>query len=93
MYKDRMYASAPDSVLRRSGQTLSGMYWMPWFDCWPDLSFTTDEMWAELRKANFVTETSVHLAMWPEAHPEWKNADLGMKFQKLQMCAMKSIKS
>jgi len=83
--KDRMYASTPDSVLRRSGQTavwyvLDAMIRL----LAPILSFTSDEMWAELRKANFVSETSVHLALWPQAHPEWKNAELSLKFQKLQ---------
>lgn len=82
--KDRMYASKPDSLLRRSGQTaaflllksLSAMLA-------PILSFTSEEMWQELYKAGMVEEESVHLSDFPKEKDEWYNPEIAQTFELL----------
>src|SRR5665647_3782538 len=79
--KDRMYASGTTSQERRSGQTAA------WYllDTLirllaPILSFTSEEMWQELRSAGLETEASVHLAAWPKIEADWSNSGLEAQF-------------
>lgn len=82
--KDRMYASAATSQERRSGQTAA------WYllDTLirllaPILSFTSEEMWQELRSAGLEAESSVHLAAWPKAEADWNNPGVEAQFNQL----------
>jgi isoleucyl-tRNA synthetase len=78
--KDRLYCQAPDDRERRSVQTvlqhvldaLLGMLA-------PILVFTTDEAWQhQSREA-----PSVHVTEFPQAHPEWQNAELAGRWRRL----------
>ena len=72
--KDRVYTSKADSLERRSAQTV--MYRI--LDALvrmlaPVLSFTADEVWKYMPGR---AESSVHLGLFPELEPEWKNDEL-----------------
>ena len=77
--KDRLYASAQDSRLRRSAQTalyqiLSALTRM----LAPIIVHTAEEVWQRIPgegRAN-----SVFLAAFPEAHPEWTDTELAGKW-------------
>jgi isoleucyl-tRNA synthetase len=74
--KDRLYASAPGSLLRRSAQT--AMYLMArdlLLLCAPVLCFTSEEAWAVLPKLATDPE-SVHLAYLPASSKKGMLADL-----------------
>lgn len=80
--KDRLYASAEDSKERRSAQTAlyeitSALARM----LAPVLVHTTEEVWQEL--AGDDKETSVHLASFPEAKPEWTDAKLAANWTRI----------
>ncbi|MBA2661735.1 MAG: isoleucine--tRNA ligase [Bradymonadaceae bacterium] len=81
--KDRMYCEAPDSELRRSGQTA---YWhvlnamvraMA-----PILSFTAEEVWELLAHAEGAPE-SVFLADFPKEALSWRDDALGERWETL----------
>ncbi|HWR49897.1 MAG TPA: isoleucine--tRNA ligase [Bryobacteraceae bacterium] len=72
--KDRLYTSAPHSQARRSAQTALWRVTMALVRLMaPMLSFTTEEVWDNLRKPED-TPDSVHLALFPE--PEELTAGL-----------------
>ncbi len=79
--KDRLYASAPGSLERRSAQ--SAMY-----DILVDLvvmltpvlSFTTEETWRFLKKTQDMPEGSVQMMDWPAAKAEYKDVALAKKW-------------
>ena len=79
--KDRVYTSRADSVERLSALTV--MYRI--LDTLvrllaPVLSFTADEVWKYMPGR---VEESVHLAMFPEFCPEWKNDGLVARWERI----------
>jgi len=81
--KDRLYASAPASIERRSAQTV--LYEMA--DSLlrlmgPILSFTAAEAWSFLPPMAGREEDAA-LAAFPAAHPEWEQAELDRKWEQL----------
>ncbi len=72
--KDRLYCSAPHDATRRSAQTVCHAL----LDSLvrlvaPVLVFTADEAW---EFAHMGPEPSVHMADFPQEHPDWLNAEL-----------------
>ncbi len=81
--KDRIYASAPESIERRSAQTvlyelLHSLVVM----VAPVLTFSSEEVWQHMKKRADMPE-SVQLAPWPVAHPEYLKADIAVKWDAL----------
>jgi len=79
--KDRMYASAADSSLRRSGQTA----FMALADgivrlMAPILAFTAEEVWENLPGTRV---ESVFLTEFPRPDAEWSDKDLENRYEKL----------
>ena len=79
--KDRVYTSKVDSLERRSAQSV--MYTI--LDTLvrllaPVLSFTADEVWRHMPAR---VEESVHLALFPELEPEWKNEELAGRWERI----------
>jgi isoleucyl-tRNA synthetase len=79
--KDRVYTSKSTSLARRSAQTV--MYTI--VDnlvrmMAPVLSFTADEVWAELPGSR---EASVHVALFPALTPECKDEALAVRWEKI----------
>jgi len=79
--KDRVYTSRKDSVARRSAQTV--MYRI--LDTLvrliaPVLSFTADEVWSYMPGTR---ESSIHLAAFPDMHPEWKDDSLVERWDRI----------
>ncbi len=79
--KDRLYASAQDSIERRSAQTalyeiLSALTRM----LAPIISHTAEEAWQEIPGEK---EESVLLASFPQAHPEWVDEELNARWSKI----------
>jgi isoleucyl-tRNA synthetase len=81
--KDRLYTWAPSGVKRRSTQTA----------LWeitsvltrllaPILVFTSEEVWGHLGEKQDMA-ASVHLALWPPVHPEWRDQELSEKWDRL----------
>ncbi len=81
--KDRLYASAPASLDRRSAQTVlyevadSLLRLMG-----PILAFTAAEAWAYL-PALAGREEDVAFAAFPAEHPEWEQEELDRKWERL----------
>lgn len=82
--KDRLYASAPGDPGRRSCQTVM----------WkllgtltrllaPILSFTTEEIWQQMRKIDGRLPESVFLALWPEDQEGWTDVALEERWQQM----------
>lgn len=81
--KDRLYTALPNSVERRAAQTamyeiLSTLVTV----ISPVLAFTTEEVWQYMPKTQGMTE-SVQLASWPVAHPEYLDAELESKWDRI----------
>ena len=79
--KDRVYTGRADSLSRRCGQTV--MYLV--LDSLvrlmaPVLSFTADEVWTNMPGER---EESVHLALFPQPSPEWKDDGLVERFERI----------
>jgi isoleucyl-tRNA synthetase len=79
--KDRMYTSRADSLARLSAQTV--MYRI--LDTLvrllaPVLSFTADEVWQHMPAR---TKNSVHLSSFPTMNPEWKDAALDSRWERI----------
>lgn len=80
--KDRVYASAPDSLLRRSAQTV--MYETAQVLLRlvaPVLSFTADEIWNYMPVRDNLE--SVHLSDWPTVDSKYRDENLAEKWEKL----------
>ncbi len=81
--KDRMYCEAPDSDLRRSGQTA---YWMVLGAlvrlAAPILSFTCEEAWEYLPRAEDSGD-SVFLSDFPAEAKAWSDDELGQVWERL----------
>jgi isoleucyl-tRNA synthetase len=79
--KDRMYTSKADSLSRRSAQTVLHEILDTLLRLLaPVLSFTADEAWQHMPARN---EQSVHLAAFPPLHPEWKDASLVERWDRI----------
>ena len=84
--KDRLYTFRADSPLRRGSQTVL-------FDIVvamtklmaPVLSFTADEIWRTLaaQMKGTLGPPSVHLSRFPEARPQWQDAELAQRWKQL----------
>lgn len=79
--KDRVYTRRADSVSRRSAQTV--MYLI--LDSLirliaPVLSFTADEVWNSMPGKR---EESVHLALFPQKQPGWRNDQLAKQWEQI----------
>ncbi|MFA5027320.1 MAG: isoleucine--tRNA ligase, partial [Candidatus Methylomirabilota bacterium] len=80
--KDRLYASAPASRLRRSAQTALHEMLVALVQLMaPVLSFTADEVWRCLRKPD--GPRSVHLAEFPQPRPEFEDEGLAARWERL----------
>ncbi|MCL2654334.1 MAG: class I tRNA ligase family protein, partial [Coriobacteriia bacterium] len=67
LIKDRLYAEAPDSPLRRSAQTVLYNLLQVFVRVYaPTLAFTTDEVWSFMPDSYKDGLSSVHLCDWPE---------------------------
>jgi isoleucyl-tRNA synthetase len=80
--KDRLYASAQAARVRRSAQTVlyeltSALARL----LAPILAHTSEEVWQELPEKQQIE--SVHLARFPEAKSEWRDAALASRWQTL----------
>jgi isoleucyl-tRNA synthetase len=79
--KDRMYTSKADSLSRRSAQTVLHEILDTLLRLLaPVLSFTADEAWQHMPARK---EASVHLAAFPQLHPEWKNDGLVERWDRI----------
>jgi len=79
--KDRMYTSKADSLDRRSAQTVLHEILDTLLRLLaPVLSFTADEAWQHMPSRK---EASVHLAAFPQLHPEWKNDQLVERWERI----------
>jgi isoleucyl-tRNA synthetase len=82
--KDRMYASKPDSRLRRAGQ--SAMYII--LDTLtrllaPVLVFTAEEIWQYLPHKEADNPESIMLNDWPEVKPQYDDPELEQKWNQI----------
>ncbi|MGN7611169.1 isoleucine--tRNA ligase [Magnetococcales bacterium HHB-1] len=80
--KDRLYCDGQNSQRRRSAQTavheiLEALVRL----MAPILSFTAEEVWQFMAQPR---EASVHLAMMPVTHPEWKNDSQAAQWEQLR---------
>ena len=81
--KDRLYASTPSSVERRAAQTvLYELLQSLVVFVAPVLTFSSEEVWQYMNKRSDMP-TSVQLAAWPSAHPEYLDAALASKWEAL----------
>src|SRR5690242_3061060 len=84
--KDRLYTFRADSPLRRGSQTVLYEIILAITKLMaPVLSFTAEEIWRTLF-AQFdgtLGVDSVHLNLFPEAHPEWQDDELGQRWEQL----------
>jgi isoleucyl-tRNA synthetase len=83
--KDRLYTFRADSPLRRGSQTVLFDIVMALTKLIaPVLSFTADEIWRALRpQLGEGGHKSVHLAMFPEANPQWADEKLAQRWEYL----------
>ena len=83
--KDILYIYAPDSIQRRSVQTvLFRILDILTRVMAPIMAFTAEEVWGHINAKD--KEESVHMALWPElteAMGEWENKDLDEKWDKI----------
>ncbi|WP_173051523.1 isoleucine--tRNA ligase [Nitrospira sp. KM1] len=83
--KDRLYTFRADSALRRASQTvlfeiISAMTKL----MAPVLSFTAEEIWKSLSsQAGAAMPSSVLLTEFPEARPEWNDAVLAKRWERI----------
>ncbi len=81
--KEILYVSAPDSRARRAAQsTLYDILHALTRLLAPILSFTTEDIWHWIPDHEGKPE-SVHLCSLPSVSPEWDDADLGDRWQKI----------
>ncbi|MEN6624650.1 MAG: isoleucine--tRNA ligase [Candidatus Sumerlaeia bacterium] len=79
--KDRLYCSAPNDPTRRAAQTVCH-YLLDTIVrlVAPILVFTADEVW---QFGQMGPEKSVHMADMPGLKPEWRDAELSAKWEKI----------
>ena len=84
--KDRLYTFRADSPLRRGSQTVLYEIIVAMTQLMaPVLSFTAEEIWRTLvaQVGGALGPASVHLSHFPEAHPEWQDANLAQRWEQL----------
>ena len=84
--KDRLYTFRADSPLRRGSQTVLFEIVVAMTKLMaPVLSFTAEEIWRTLstQLGRHLGMSSVHLSGFPEAQPQWQNADLAQRWEQL----------
>jgi isoleucyl-tRNA synthetase len=84
--KDRLYTSPRRSVARRAAQTVMSEVLEALVRLMaPVVSFTADEVWGYLPKAQRSgdREASVHMARFPEVEPAWLDRDLEARWDRL----------
>ena len=80
--KDRLYATKPDSVMRRSAQTVMYEICLALIKMLtPVLSFTMEEVYSYLSEEN--KEVSPQLIGWPELDSSWEDKALDEKWAKI----------
>jgi isoleucyl-tRNA synthetase len=75
--KDSLYCDAPSAPKRRAYRTVLDTVFhalVRWLS--PILCFTTEEVW----QTRFPGEPSVHLLVWPEVDPAWRDEALGARW-------------
>ncbi|OSM04343.1 isoleucine--tRNA ligase [Magnetofaba australis] len=76
--KDRLYCDAENSTARRGAQTVMHHALEALVRLMaPVLAFTAEEMWSHMPGDR---ETSVHLARFPQEHPEWRDEELAKRW-------------
>jgi len=81
--KDRLYTSPPESPERRAAQTVMYEILMTLVVILsPVLTFTSEEVWRYTPKRSGMPE-SVQLTEWPADHPEYLDAELEAKWDKI----------
>jgi isoleucyl-tRNA synthetase len=83
MRKDALYCDRPDAPRRRAARTVLDRV----FDClvrWlaPVLCFTAEEAWLSRHGAQ--DGTSVHLELFPDLPPRWRDDALGAKWSRIR---------
>lgn len=84
--KDRLYTFRADSPLRRGSQTVLHEIIVSMTKLMaPVLSFTAEEIWRSLatHTGGAAGPVSVHLSEFPVARPEWQNAKLAQRWDRL----------
>jgi isoleucyl-tRNA synthetase len=84
--KDRLYTFRADSPLRRGSQTVLFEIVLAMTKMTaPVLSFTAEEIWRTLaaQMSGTLGPPSVHLSQFPEAPPQWQNAELAQRWEQL----------
>ncbi|MBF0134306.1 MAG: isoleucine--tRNA ligase [Magnetococcales bacterium] len=80
--KDRLYCDGADSLSRRSAQTVLDHILNALVRLMaPILSFTAEEIWQHMEE---MSGASVHLAAFPEVHPEWRNENLATSWKRFR---------
>ncbi len=81
--KDRLYTAGKDSLERRSSQTALYQILLSLTKLMaPLLSFTAEELWEYLPKKD--KEESVYMSRFPEVVEQYKDQDLGLKWERLR---------
>jgi isoleucyl-tRNA synthetase len=84
--KDRLYTFRADSPLRRGSQTVLFEIVVAMTKLMaPVLSFTAEEIWRTLAKqaGGRLEVSSVHLSTFPEVQPQWQDAALAERWERL----------
>lgn len=80
--KDRLYCDGADSLSRRAAQTVLDHILNALVRLMaPILSFTAEEIWQHMAGT---PGESVHLAAFPEVHPEWRNENLATSWKRFR---------
>ncbi|MBF0162823.1 MAG: isoleucine--tRNA ligase [Magnetococcales bacterium] len=84
--KDRLYCEGRKSPARRGAQTvLSHLLETLVRLIAPILSFTAEEIWSFIPYGAATRPASVHLAAFPQPHPEWRNPTLAAEWEQLRL--------
>ena len=84
--KDRLYTFRANSDLRRGSQTVLFEIVVAMTKLMaPVLSFTAEEIWRTLatQPGGHLGVSSVHLSVFPEVQPQWQDAELAQRWERL----------
>jgi isoleucyl-tRNA synthetase len=84
--KDRLYTFRADSPLRRGSQTVLYEIIVAMTKLMaPVLSFTAEEIWRTLagQPGGHLGVSSIHLSTFPEVQPQWQDAALAQRWERL----------
>ena len=88
--KDRLYCEPENGVARRSAlTTLNHILETLVRLMAPVFSFTSEEIWSHMEGER---EASIHLAAFPEKHPEWRDEALAEKWAKFRQVRAEAYK-